>query len=100
MSNPQLQNYTAYRERRDQLVGRFCDLSDHLEDYNIKKLPIDALDEIFAIIIRQADGSLHRYLQDIEGIRKVNVTLSQDIERLEHIYQRYPIHVRRKKWVK
>lgn len=86
MSNPQLQNYTVYGERRYQLVKKFCDLSDHLEGYNIKKLSTDALDEIFAIIIRQTDGSLHRYPRDIEGIRKANVTLAQDIEKLENIY--------------
>ena len=98
MSNPQLQNYTAYKESRDQLVRRFCDLSEHLETYNLEKLPINILDDIFAIIVRQTDGSLHRYPQDIEEIKRANATLAQDIERLEHTYQQ--IELRRRKWQK
>ena len=84
LSNPLLQNYSAYKERRDRLVRRFCDLNNSFEDYNLNKLPICALEEILAIFVRQTDDPLHRYPQDIEGIRRANVILSRDIERLEH----------------
>lgn len=85
MNNP---DYTVYKERRDHLVRKFCDLSKRLEDYNIEKLPTGAVDEIFAIIVRQTDGHLHEYPQNIEGIKRANVGLARDIERLEYVYQK------------
>src|SRR3989344_6826548 len=90
MNNSELQAYTEYKERRDQLVRRFCSLSSKLEDYDLRRMPSDSsdsVDGIFAIIMRQVDGPLHEYPQNIEGIKKANVTLAQDIERLEYIYQ-------------